>query len=141
MRATTLSNESERTWSGSASLIAEGASRLMIAERRIDDVSVLILSGRILLDDGDLALRKQVYDLVAEGRVKIVLDFAGVTHIDSSGIGMIVAKQQMVRGSGGDLKLLHLTPRYERLLATMKVLTIFHVFDDEASAVRSFSRH
>jgi anti-sigma B factor antagonist len=141
MRATTVFDQSERTWSGPASLLAEGPSRLKIEERQIDDVSVLVLRGDIVLDDGDLALRKHVHDLVAEGRVKIVLDLAGVTHIDSSGVGMIVAKQQMVRASGGDMKLLRLTPRNERVLATMKVLTIFQLFDDEASAVRSFSRH
>jgi anti-sigma B factor antagonist len=139
MRATAVSNESDRTWSGTASLMAD--SRLKILERRIDDVTVLMLSGEILLDDGDLALRKEVDDLVAEGRINIVLDFTDVTHIDSSGIGMIVSKQQMLRARGGDMKLLHLTPRYERLLATMKVLTIFNVFADEASAVRSFSKH
>ena len=51
---------------------------------------------------------------------------------------MLVAKQQTLRKLGGDLRLVHLSPRYQRLLTTMRVLPLFRVFDDEATAVSSF---
>ncbi|MGE5836800.1 MAG: STAS domain-containing protein [Acidobacteriota bacterium] len=117
---------------------AEPASRLEITERRCGDVTILILSGEMLVDDGDVALRQRIHNLIDEGKVKIVIDLAGVAHIDSAGVGMIVAKQKTVRELGGDVKLLHLTTRSQRLLALMKLAQIFEVFEDEDEAVRSF---
>lgn len=117
----------------------EPASRLEISERRRGDVTLLVLSGEMLVDDGDVALRQRVHTLIDQGRLKIVVDLAGVTHIDSAGVGMIVAKQKTVRDLGGDVKLLHLTDRSQRLLALMKLAQIFEVFEDEDAAVSSFA--
>ena len=99
-------------------------SKLQILERRIGNVTVLVLSGEMLVDDGDLALRQQIHDLLDQGRDKILVDLAAVTHIDSAGVGMMVAKQKTVRDRGGDLKLLHLTSRSQRLLALMKLASV-----------------
>jgi len=115
------------------------ASQLRIDERRIEDVTVLVLTGQMLLDDGDLAYRKKVHQLIDEGRPRIVVDLGGVTYIDSSGIGMLVAKVKTAREKHGDIKLLRLTRRTQNLLAMLKLVLVFEVFEDEAAAVRSFS--
>jgi len=114
-------------------------SQLNIAERQAGEVTVLTLVGQMLLDDGDLAFGRYVRDLVSRGRVRIVVDLGGVTYIDSSGVGMMAAKLKTVRESGGDMRLLHLTSRSQRLLGMMKLMTVFETFEDEASAVRSFA--
>ena len=116
-------------------------SKLKIVEREIDEVIVLALSGEILLDDGDLEFRKKVHDLVERGRAKIVVDLAGVTHVDSAGVGMLVAKQKTVREHGGDIKLVHVSTRSQRLLAIMRLASIFEIFDDEVQAAKSFGWH
>ena len=115
-------------------------SKLQIVERRIGDVTLLVLSGEMLVDDGDLALRQQIHDLLDQGRDKILIDLAAVTHIDSAGVGMMVAKQKTVRDRGGDLKLLHLTSRSQRLLALMKLASVFEAFEDEDAAIESFAQ-
>ena len=117
----------------------EPASRLEITERHCGDVTVLILSGEMLVDDGDVALRQRIHSLIDDGKTKVVIDLAAVAHIDSAGVGMIVAKQKTLRDLGGDVKLLHLTTRSQRLLALMKLAQIFEVFEDEDEAVRSFA--
>ena len=113
-------------------------SKLAIEERHTGDVTVLVLTGQILLDDGDLAFGRRISDLIERGRAKIVLDLADVTYIDSSGVGMIVFQQKALRQSGGDMKLLHLNRRAETLFGMLKLLIVFERFDDEAAAVRSF---
>ncbi len=115
------------------------ASKLQIEERRIGDVTLLALSGEMLVDDGDLALRQRIHELLDQGQAKILVDLAGMTHIDSAGVGMLVAKQKTVRERGGDVKLMHLTDRSQRLLALMKLASVFEVFENEDEAVRSFS--
>jgi anti-sigma B factor antagonist len=93
----------------------------------------------MLLDDGDLAFGKKIRELVDRGVTKVVLDLAGVTYIDSSGVGMLAAKLKTLREKGGDLKLLNLNPRAESLLGMLKLLIVFERFEDEAMAVRSFA--
>ena len=114
-------------------------SALSIEERQLDDVTVLALTGQILLDDGDLAFGRKIRDLVERGHVEIVVDLGGVTYIDSSGVGMLVGKLKAVREKGGDIRLLHVTTRGQRLFGMLKILTVFEVFEDEAQAVRSFA--
>jgi anti-anti-sigma factor len=61
-----------------------------------------------------------------------------VTHLDSGGIGMLVAKYLTVHRRGGSLKLLHLTPRSAHLLSITKLCTVFEAFESEGEALRSF---
>lgn len=117
-----------------------GVSKLQIDERQIEDVTVVILAGEILLDDGDLAFGRYIDALIGEGRVKILVDLAEVTYIDSSGVGMMAAELKAVQRRGGDMRLLRLNSRGQRLFGLLKLRTTFEVFDDEALAVRSFER-
>jgi anti-sigma B factor antagonist len=119
-------------------LTTPGESRLRIAEHQAGDVTTLVLSGEMLLDDGDLVFRRKVHELLDAGRVKLVVDLAGITYIDSAGIGMLVAKVKTVREKKGDIKLARLTSRTQTLLAMLKLIMVFETFDDEASAVRRF---
>jgi anti-sigma B factor antagonist len=114
-------------------------SKLHIETRHVDDVTVLVLSGEMLLDDGDLAFRRQIDRLVNDRRVKILVDLDGVTTIDSSGIGMMVAQLKLVQKRGGDIRLMRLNSRGQRLFGMLKLRTTFETFDDEAMAVRSFA--
>jgi anti-anti-sigma factor len=114
-------------------------SKLNIVQRQTGDVTILILTGQMLLDDGDLAFARCVNDLISGGMVRIVLDLGGVTYIDSSGVGMLAGKLQHVRARGGDIRLLNLNSRSQRLLGMMKLMIVFERFEDEAAAVRSFS--
>jgi anti-sigma B factor antagonist len=112
--------------------------KLRIDERVSDDVTILTLSGEMRLDDGDLEFRRKIHELIDRGCVRIIVDLNGVTSIDSSGVGMMAAKLKTVRESGGDLRLLHLNARGQRLFTLAKLRTAFETFDDEAAAIRSF---
>jgi anti-sigma B factor antagonist len=119
--------------------MTQPSSKLRIAERPVDDVTVLTLSGEITADDGDIAFGKYVDDLIKRGLTKIVVNLAEVSYIDSAGVGMMVAEARILKQHGGLMKLAHLTGRSHRVLAMLKLKTVFEVFDDEAAALRSFS--
>ena len=120
--------------------MAENESKLAIAERQVDDVVVLSLTGEITLDDGDLKFGRRIDDLLSKGQHKILVDLGGVTYIDSAGVGMMAFEYKAVHAKGGALKLLGLSGRGHRVLALMKLMTVFEAFDDEALAIRSFAR-
>src|SRR5262245_22047576 len=111
---------------------------MRIAEQRIGDVTILRLSGRLELEDGDLIFRDAINKLVAAGHVKIVLDFKDITRIDSAGIGMLVAKYLSARQRGGTIKLLNLTRHSDHLMDITRLGTVFEIYEDEQAALRSF---
>ncbi len=109
-----------------------------ISTRQVGDVTVVDVSGRITLGDGATAFRDTIRDLASKGNKKLLLNLAEVSYIDSSGIGEMVSVFTTVSGQGGQVKLLNLTKRVKDLLQITKLYTVFEVFDDEATAVRSF---
>jgi anti-sigma B factor antagonist len=111
---------------------------LHATHRDAGQVTVVDLSGRITLGDGSALLRKTIRGLLEDQRRMIVLNLADVDYIDSSGIGELVSGYTAVKNQSGDLKLLHLTKKVRDLLQITKLYTVFDVFTDESSAVRSF---
>jgi anti-sigma B factor antagonist len=112
---------------------------MVIHERRVGAVTILALTGRLVLDDGDGLLRERVDALVNSGDVRIVIDFSDLDYVDSAGIGVLIAKYLSVRRKGGSLKLLHLSMRAHHALEITHLLTVFETFEDEAAAIASFA--
>jgi anti-sigma B factor antagonist len=110
-----------------------------IAERVVNDVTILDLKGKMTLGEGDELLKDKINSLLANSKKKLVLNLEGVPYIDSAGLGEIVRTYTTVSRQGGSLKLLNLTKRIEDLLSITKLLTVFETFDTEAEAIQSFS--
>jgi anti-sigma B factor antagonist len=111
---------------------------LGITERRVGDVTIIALDGRLVLEDRDFPLRDHINHLVAEGHVKIVLDMRNVTYLDSAGLGMLVSKYLTACGKGGSLKLVQPTVHSRYLFEITKLSTVFEIFESEDEAIRSF---
>ena len=50
-------------------------------------------------------LRDRLYNVLADGAEAVILDLAGMSFIDSTGLGVIVGTLKRLRESGGDLTL------------------------------------
>jgi anti-sigma B factor antagonist len=96
-------------------------------------------TGRVTLGEGSSVFRETLRELVSKGHKKVLLNLADVSYIDSSGIGELVSGFTTVTNQGGQLKLLNLNKRVQDLLQITKLYTVFEVFEDEATAVRSFA--
>ena len=112
---------------------------LYIYERREGDVAVLDLKGRIRISGGTLELHRSIRCLVDEGKTKILLNLAGVTHIDSTGLGELISSYITLSNKGGQIKLVYLTERLQDIMTITKLLTVFDVHDNEADALASFT--
>jgi anti-sigma B factor antagonist len=113
---------------------------LKITNREVDGVTVVALDGRIVLGEETSALREKVKNLLAEGKKKIVFNMNGVTLIDSSGLGALVAAYSTAKSGGASLRLSNLGSHSNQLLQMTKLLTVFEVSGTEAEAVRGFSK-
>lgn len=110
-----------------------------LTTRQVGDVTVIDATGRITLGEGASTFRDTIRDLATKGDKKLLVNLSDVSYIDSSGIGEMVSGFTTVTNHGGQLKLLGLSKRVKDLLQITKLYTVFEVFEDEASAVRSFA--
>ena len=110
-----------------------------ISERNDGKVTVLNLSGKITLGEGDVLLKDKLHSLLNQGRKDVLLNLAQVSYVDSAGLGAIVSAYTTMTREGGSLKLANVTKKLQDLLSITKLLTVFETFDSEAEALRSFS--
>ena len=108
--------------------------------RQVGGVTIVDISGQIVLGDESAAVRNLVCDLLSKGHKKILFNLGDVNYIDSSGLGHLVSAFTSVRKQGGELKLLNLMKKVQDVMQIAKLYTVFDVMDDEAVAIKSFAQ-
>jgi anti-sigma B factor antagonist len=84
-----------------------------------------------------LLLRNTTRRFIEDGTLKLILNLGGVSHIDSAGLGELIAIFTSVRNRKGDVKLLNLDKKAKDLLQMTKLLTVFDTYNDEAKALEA----
>ena len=70
------------------------------------------------------AIRRFLMAAISGGDIQLAVDMSGVTFIDASGIGVLVAAANRARQAGGGLSLLAPSPQVRRLLDVCHLDTI-----------------
>jgi anti-sigma B factor antagonist len=100
-------------------------------------VAIITPHGKMMMGDGDDALRDVVETMVRQQSVWIiVLDLGDVPYVDASSLGEIVRSYTRATRTGKKFVLCQPTKKVADLLAITKLLTVFDVYDtlDEALA-------
>jgi anti-sigma B factor antagonist len=77
--------------------------------------AAVVLDGEIDISTCP-AIRRFLMAAISSGDVRLAVDMSGVTFIDASGIGVLVAAANRARQAGGGLSLLAPSPQVRRLL-------------------------
>lgn len=102
------------------------------------DIVILEITGRITLGRESKQLEWAVETLVGEGRKKVIFDLAGVTNVDSTGIGIIVMSAGNLKKAGGQLRVAGASPHVEEVLKVTNVDKIVGLHATTAAAAASF---
>lgn len=111
---------------------------MQLSERQVGSVTVLDLVGRLTIDQDAQRLKDKINSLILQERTSILLNLAGISYIDSGGLGQLVASYSSLAKAHGALKLLHVNKRNHDLLSITRLVTLFQTFDSEEEALRSF---
>src|SRR6202035_799710 len=111
---------------------------MKINTRQRDGATILDLKGKITIGSGDLELRNAVQEALMSGAKNIIVNFAEVTTIDSSGVGELVSSYTTVKNRGAKLKLVNLHAKVRDVLHITQLIKVFDVYDTEDEAIRSF---
>jgi len=120
-------------------MLEQNAMPLEISIRESDGVTIVDLEGRASIGPNTDRLDHALRGLAADGVRKILVNLAGLTMMDSSGIATIAGTYVSLTRQGGSLKLLRPSDRVREVLVVMRILNSIPTYEDEAEALASFS--
>ncbi len=113
---------------------------LLLETKRIEsDITVVDISGRIVLGPDCKEVEWLMSDLLQEKEKKIVFDLTAVSHIDSTGVEIIVVCCAKARMAGGELRIDGARGLVEQILRTTKVDAILDTHPTTTAAVQRFA--
>jgi anti-sigma B factor antagonist len=95
---------------------------------------ILALEGEIDLHRSP-QVKETLEPLLARKLPRILLDFSGVTYVDSSGLATMIETLQRVQTYGGQLAMFGLRDSVRSIFEIARLDQIFRIFPDEAAAV------
>ena len=111
---------------------------LNIKVRDEGPVTILEISGQLVLRDGGRPLHDAVSVQLERDRKRLVVDLSAVDAMDSLGIGVLVGAYTIVSRRGGALKLLRPSRKIKLLMEITALDQLFEVFSEEGDALGSF---
>ena len=113
--------------------------QLTINVKQVNGISIIQPEGSIGVGADAHLLRDRVKSLLANGNKKLVINLAGVSLIDSAGLGTLVGLHHSAISCGAKLRLCNLSNFLKELLQITRLLTVFDVSATEDEAIRSLS--
>ncbi|ANM28629.1 anti-sigma factor antagonist [Acidobacteria bacterium Mor1] len=110
------------------------------AVRQIGHVTVMDVSGKITIGEGDVVLRNKFIELLETGNKHVLLNLEKVSYMDSAGIGELVACYKRAKDKDGTVKLLNPSGKVYDLLQLTKLEDVFETYEDEKEALVSFDK-
>ena len=112
--------------------------KVTISSRKVGDVLILAVAGRIAFGAGDQDLGEAVRGALDEGERKVLLDFSKVEYMDSSGIGELVSCYTTIKNRNGFLRIFGLNAKVFSLMKMTSLHSVFDTFDTEAEALKGY---
>ena len=105
------------------------------------NVTVVEITDRKIIDEVNISqIGEQLNALVVDGQSpRILLDFAGVSHMSSSALGMLITLHKRVREKGGQLRLCNIQPGIYEVFVITRLNEIFQIFRSRAEAMDSLA--
>jgi anti-sigma B factor antagonist len=100
-------------------------------------VTVLAPSGRLDVT-GAPALKDAITEAVKNGKPRLVIDLEGVSFVDSTGLGSVIAALKLVRSSKGDLRLAAPNQQVRVVLELTTLDRVFPYFATVEEALTDF---
>ena len=107
--------------------------------RMVGDVAVIALSGKLMGGPDADAARDIIKEALEKGTAKILMDVGGISWVNSTGLGILIASHVTVTNAGGQLKLCRVNNRIKQLFMVTQLLSVFETFDSEEEALKSFT--
>jgi anti-sigma B factor antagonist len=113
---------------------------MAIEVRKKNDVTILDISGKLTIGQGDVQLREKFQELLDAGGKKFVFNMLKVPYVDSAGLGETVACHKRVKERGGIIRLVMAPQSKSQAVFVLAALDrVFEIYPDVEKAEAAFS--
>ena len=102
------------------------------------DVEVVAVSGQIILGRECQRVEWVIEEIIRDGQRKVVFDLSNLTHIDSTGVGIIITCCGKMSEAGGELRLAALQPRVREIMRVTKLDRVVTFYPSAENAAETF---
>ena len=110
----------------------------MINIEKKDNIDIISFSvnkiNALIIDE----IREGILKVFDNSNSKAIIDLKGVEYVDSSGFGCFLSVMKAARNNYGVLKFANPEPRVTELFETLHLHTVFQIFPDIETCLRSF---
>ena len=103
----------------------------------VDGVNVASLEGEINVTNA-MELKKVFGDALKDGATKVVVDFAQVSFIDSSGLAVLIELLNHLQEVQGKLHLCNVNRKITGIFEITKIHKMMDIYDSREMALTSF---
>lgn len=111
-----------------------------ISHREIQDgIVVIAISGKVMLGTESQRVETLTAELLEQGHRKLIFDMAGITHIDSTGIGRFISALNKVMQVGGRMHMASATGAVREGFRVTRLDRVFKFYDNIDEAGRGLA--
>lgn len=110
---------------------------MKITESIKNNVIICSVEGEINIDTSP-DLRKAFDRFIHNNIKKIVIDFSGVSYIDSSGLATLIELLQRLKRIDGKFRICSMSAKVKNIFEVTKILKLFGIFDTQEAALKDF---
>lgn len=121
-----------------ADTLRTASTSMEITHRDIAPGTVVVsISGKVMWGDESERIVALVQDLLRDGRRTIVFDIAGVSRIDSTGIGRFISCYRDITAAGGEMRIAGAAGYLFQAFHICRLDTVFRFFPDLDEALKA----
>lgn len=112
-----------------------------ISVTRHKEVRIVEFTNNRILDEANIAeIGATLGALIDETEnPKLLLDFAGVDHLSSAALGMLINANNRIRERNGQLRLTNIKPQIMEVFVITKLNNLFRIHPGRAEALATFT--
>lgn len=101
------------------------------------EVTICAIEGEINLNTSP-ELRKAFDAFVRANAKKVIINFANVSYIDSSGLATLIELFQRLKKVGGNLRICNMAEKIKSVFEVTKLHKLFDIYDSQELALENF---
>jgi anti-sigma B factor antagonist len=111
----------------------------MINVEKINDVLIISLETENKLNAAiSQKFKVEIAKLIDQPSMKIIVNFAGIDYIDSSGFGALLSVLRAAKGNNAQLKLCNISNEVMELVKLLQLQTVFDIRTSVDDCLRTF---
>jgi anti-anti-sigma factor len=107
-----------------------------LSHSEVAGIAVITVAGKIMMGLESEKIVELVDRLLAEGKRVMVFDIAGVTKIDSTGIGRFISSYNRISMAGGEMRMAGAAGTLFQAFHVSLLDTVFRFYPDVATACK-----